>query len=260
MKVGIFYHEKKVDPASVKALAALLGKACAIFPRVGEIGGVDRLIVLGGDGAVLRAARRASELGIPLVGVNFGTLGFLTEFERDELDRAARLALDPSARVVRRAMLEVGFGDLRCDCLNEVALMRRIAPDSEESVVKIDVAIGEAPAGEFVADGLIVATPTGSTAYSLSAGGSIMTPDCETFLLTPVNAFSMRSRPIICPDRSVLRFTLSSGGAVELHGDGIFLGELHKGDTVTVAKSRRCAAFLTDCQTNFFRRLTEKIN
>ncbi len=261
MKVGIYYHEKKVPEEGVRSLETLLAAAGAFprrFSQAEDIGGVDRLIVLGGDGAMLRAARRASLLEIPLVGINYGTIGFLTEFERGEEREAAALVLDPACSCVERAMLEATVGGRAHHCLNEIAFMRRIAPDAEDGVIGVCVEIDASPAGKFSADGLILATPTGSTAYSLSAGGSILTPDCGAFLLTPVNAFSLRSRPIVLSDKSVLTFTFPDGAIV--HGDGEFLGELKCGDRVTVKKSSRHAAFLSEGKQDFFRHLTEKIN
>ena len=126
-------------------------------------------------------------------------------------------------------------------------------------VVTISVTIDGSHAGEFIADGLIVTTPTGSTAYSLSAGGSIMTPDCETFQLTPVCAFSMRSRSIAYSNRSELGFSLPQGALV-LYGDGVYLGQAGAKDKLIVRKSVRSAAFLTRGLSEYFRRLTEKIN
>lgn len=260
MKVGILYHKNTVPQEAVCKIVQLLGSVpSACFCSEEEIEGIDRLIVLGGDGAMLRAARRASALDVPLVGVNYGTVGFLTEFERGEEEAAVRLALDDGCALVRRVMLEAQVKGTSFYCLNEIAFMRRIAEDAEDGVVRIGVTVDGIQAGEFVADGLILCTPTGSTAYSLSAGGSILTPDCEGFLLTPVNAFSLRSRPIVCSDKSVFSFAFPEG-TLAVHGDGKLLGEVHSGDVVTVKKSRRFATFLAKDRHDFFRRLTEKIN
>ncbi len=262
MKIGIFYHEKKIPAGAVERLEKELSVSGAqVFRFCGEqeIGGIDRLVVLGGDGAMLRAARQCSKSGIPLVGVNYGTIGFLTEFERGEEAQAASLALDLHCGLIARTMLEAVYGGKSEHCLNEVAFLRRIAPDAADEVVHIRVNIGGSSAGEFRADGLILSTPTGSTAYSLSAGGSILTPECAAFLLTPVNAFSLRSRPIVCSDGSTLSFSFPTG-VVEMYGDGEFLGELHGGEEVTVKKSERHAVFMTKGRQDFFRRLTEKIN
>lgn len=255
MKFGIYYHEKKVPPETVKKLERLLKDATA-FTSMERFPKVDRLAVLGGDGAVLRAARKAAEVGVPLLGINFGNLGFLTEFERDELEEAAELLLRPSCPVMERAMLEITLGTQKFYCLNELSIMRK-TDVSHGGVVRIRAEIDSHPAGEFTADGLIVATPTGSTAYSLSAGGSILTPDCEAFLLTPVCSFSLRSRPLVCSDKSVLTFSFPERTSVVIHGDGRYLGETP--DEITVRRSERCAAFLTRGKIDFFRRLTEKI-
>lgn len=257
MRIGIFYHSERVDRSTVLRLCELLGDA-VIFSTAEKIGGIDRLIVLGGDGSMLRAARRAAALGIPIVGINYGTIGFLTDLERGELEEAVKLVRS-GGPVIRRSMIEVELNGIKSECLNELAFMRKITADTGDSVVRISVAIDGSPAGDITADGLIVATPTGSTAYSLSAGGSILTPDCEAFCLTPVCAFSMRSRPIICSDKSELTFGFPGKSAIVLHGDGIFLGEVKSGDQVIVRKSERYASFLTRDKSDFFRRLTEKI-
>ena len=121
------------------------------------------------------------------------------------------------------------------------------------------VMIDGSRAGSFTADGLIVATPTGSTAYSLSAGGSIMTPDCQTFLLTPISAFSLRSRPIAYPDHCTLSFDFSDEKLM-LFGDGVYLGQADGNTSLTVRRAERTVAFLTADPSGYFRRLTEKIN
>lgn len=262
MNIGIFYNRDQADVAVAQKLASMIvttGHDARIFALLDEIVGVDRLIVLGGDGTMLRVALRASALGIPIVGVNFGTLGFLTEFERDEYERVVPLVLDEKCAGQKRSMLEVSLNGKTFECLNELALLHPVSPTKENKIVHIAVTIDGSHAGEFIADGLIVSTPTGSTAYSLSAGGSIMTPDCETFQLTPVCAFSMRSRPIAYSDRSELGFSMLKGNVV-LYGDGVYLGEAGKDDCLNVRKSSRSVTFLTRGLSEYFRRMTEKIN
>lgn len=261
MNIGIFYNPKQVRYDVALGLARRveeLGGQTLLFSSEDEIGGVDRLIVLGGDGTVLRAARRASALSIPLVGVNYGRLGFLTEFPREQTEDAAVFVMSDCA-LVRRSMLEVDLNGQKTYCLNELALLRNGTHVRDNRVVTISVKIDGSPAGNFTADGLIVATPTGSTAYSLSAGGSVMTPDCKTFLLTPVCAFSLGSRPIAYPDGCVLTFCLSNE-PLALYGDGAFLGEASGEDVLIVKKAERSALFLTRDPREYFRRLTEKFN
>lgn len=261
MKICICYNRTQVPYTVCEEIAQSVvaaGHAVFICPEYhGEE--ADRMIVLGGDGTVLRAARAASSKGIPLLGVNYGRLGFLTEFERGEQEQAVRLVLEERPQILERSMIEVVLNGKSAHCLNELALVRAVTPGHDSNVVKISVTIDGSHAGDFSADGLIVATPTGSTAYSLSAGGSIMTPECETFLLTPVCAFSMRSRPIAYPDKSVLRFCLPSTKLL-LYADGVFFGEAGEGDELSVKKSARKALFLTRNKADYFHKLTQKIN
>ena len=251
MNIGIYYNRDQADASVAEELAVLVrarGHVAHIFSELEQIERADRLIVLGGDGTMLRVALRASLLNLPIVGVNFGTLGFLTEFERDERDQVVALASDENCAILQRSMLEAELNGKTFNCLNELALLHPVYPGQQNKVVRLAVTIDGSRAGEFVADGLIVTTPTGSTAYSLSAGGSIMTPDCETFQITPV-----------CADKSEVGFSLLSGEVV-LYGDGVYLGEAGKHDKLIVRKSSRSVTFLTRGLSEYFRRLTEKIN
>ena len=262
MKIGIFYNADQADRSVAETIASQIvarGHAAQIYSKLDEIERADRLVVLGGDGTMLRVALRASVLRIPIVGVNFGTLGFLMEFERNEYERVVPLVLDETCARQQRSMLETELNGKTFDCLNELVLLHPVAPGQPNKVVRISVTIDGSHAGEFVADGRIVSTPTGSTAYSLSAGGSIMTPDCGTFQLTPVCAFSMRSRPIAYSDSSELGFSLLKGKVI-LYGDGVYLGEAGASDRLIVRKSARSVTFLTRGLSEYFRRVTEKIN
>ncbi len=261
MRIGIFYNHKQVDRENALRLSRMIrgqGGEAFVFSRISDMKGVDRLIVLGGDGTILRVAKRASEMDIPLVGVNYGNLGFLAEFERGEEERAADLVLSDCV-VVRRSMLEVDIDGQKSYCLNELALLHSVNERNPNGIVRISVEIDGKKAGDFSADGLIVATPTGSTAYSLSAGGCIMTPDSETFILTPVCAFSLRSRPIVFPDSCTLTLSFAKDSLM-LYGDGDYLGKADGERKLTVRKAVRTARFLTVDPNGYFRRLTEKIN
>ncbi len=263
MKVGVVYNRAQVERDTASALAEKIEKVCkeaVLFTENEPFSDVERLIVLGGDGTMLHAAKQAASLQIPLVGVNFGRIGFLTEFERDELDDAVALVADPTCQILERTMLTVTFNGASADCLNELAILCPVTPARSTRVGRLSVTIDGSSTGEFAADGLIVATPTGSTAHSLSAGGSILMPDCATFLLTPVCAFSLKSRPIACPDRSVLRFAIPEGERLLAYGDGDFLGEIQSGDDLSVTRSSRSALFLTRNKHEFFRRITQKLN
>ncbi len=263
MHIGIFYNQEQVGDEVVSRIGQILrgrGARCDFFCAQEQIVPCDRLLVLGGDGTILHAAKRAAEWKIPLVGVNFGRLGFLTEFERGEVGEAVELLLSEECDTVERTMLEADLNGTKHVCLNELALLRGISPERAIRVETISVTLGGRSARDFLADGLIVATPTGSTAYSLSAGGSILMPDCNVFILTPVCSCSMRARPIVCSDRSVLDFSVEEGDTLMAYGDGEFLGAIRRTDKLTVRRSGKRVRFLTRDPQGFFLRLTQKIN
>ena len=261
MKIGICYNKEQADEKTAQEIASLIRReghtAFVCCDMTNEI--ADRFLVLGGDGTVLRAARIAALRSIPILGVNYGHLGFLTEYEKTERDQAVRLILQEKPQILERSMLEVALNGKIFYCLNELAALRPVMPNRDNNVTLISVDIDGNHAGNFFADGLIVATPTGSTAYSLSAGGSIMTPDCGTFMLTPVCSFSMKSRPIVYADRHELKFSLPSAKLL-LYGDGVFLGEAGVCDELIVKKSEKKALFLTQNGGNYFNKITQKIN
>lgn len=262
MKVGVYFNANRIEASVAEEIAGLakaLNADAEIFSDLSRICGIDRLIVLGGDGTMLHAAKRASELSVPILGINYGRVGFLTEFEREEGEQAVRLAVG-GGEIVRRSLIEVSFHGNKTNCLNECALLHSVSPSDANRLARIGVSIDGSAAELFYADGLIVATPTGSTAYSLSAGGCIVTPDCASFLFTPVCAFSMRSRPIVYADSCTLTVTNSEERELLLYGDGQFLGTVRAGDEVVVRRSPQVAEFLTRSKSLMFTRLAEKIN
>lgn len=260
MTIGLCYNTK-VPLSAVGEIEGLLKKREAevsVFSDFNEIEGVDRLLVLGGDGTVLRAAKKAAEKSIPLVGVNYGTVGFLTEFERDEGLQAVELVLRGET-FSNRTMLDISLNGDHTFCLNECVLLHEVSKDVGPKLTKITAEIEGCGAGEFLSDGLIVSTPTGSTAYSLSAGGCILTPDCFSFLLTPVSAFSMRSRPVAYSDNRTLKISVQTSSNMLLYGDGKFLGSVGSKDELVVSRAERFVRFLTREISSYFGRLTSKL-
>ena len=164
----------------------------------------DMVISLGGDGTFLKAASRVGSKGIPILGINTGRLGFLADISPEEMRETFNEIYDHRYRIEDRSVLQ-----LKCDnplltrepyALNEIAVLKR----DSSSMISIRATIDGMPLATYQADGLIVATPTGSTAYSLSVGGPIIAPDSKTIALTPVAPHSLNIRPIvICDDREI---------------------------------------------------------
>ena len=164
----------------------------------------DMVISLGGDGTFLKAASRVGSKGIPILGINTGRLGFLADISPEEMEETFNELYDHRYRIEERSVLQ-----LTCDhprlmrepyALNEIAVLKR----DSSSMITIRASVGGMPLATYQADGLIVATPTGSTAYSLSVGGPIIAPDSKTIALTPVAPHSLNIRPfVICDDREI---------------------------------------------------------
>lgn len=178
------------------------------------------LLTLGGDGTLLHAARLAAPLGIPLLGVNLGRLGFLTELEASQVEDGLRRYLAGDYRIDERTLVDVTI--TRRDSaiatllgLNEAVLQR----DASQAMLRLGVVVDGQTVGAFDADGAVVATSTGSTAYSLAAGGPIVDPRVEGLLLAPLNPFALTVRPIVFPPGQGLTLELvRNGGLVSVDG------------------------------------------
>lgn len=164
----------------------------------------DMVISLGGDGTFLQAASRVGAKNIPILGINTGRLGFLADVSPDEMETTLNEVYDRHYKIEERSVLQLTCDDrdlMRCPyALNEIAVLKR----DSSSMISIHTAINGAPLTTYQADGLIVATPTGSTAYSLSVGGPIIVPHSKTIAITPVAPHSLNMRPIvICDDWTI---------------------------------------------------------
>jgi NAD+ kinase len=224
-------------------------------------GAVDLAIVLGGDGTMLAAARRLAPHDVPLIGVNLGRLGFLTDIPLARMEPTLAAMLDGHYTEERRTLLAVTLS--RADgtaasapALNEVVVNRGGLGSMIECAVEID--------GRFVyatrADGVIVATPTGSTAYALSTGGPIIAPEVPAFALVPIAPHALTHRPIAVPDRATIDITVSRGRDAAVHCDGQAHFELAEGDRVTVRRAPHTARLLHPEYHDYFAMLREKLH
>jgi NAD+ kinase len=231
-------REREVQVFVEQEMAAVVGDVPS-WPE-GEISdAMDILVVLGGDGTLLSVIRRAGEYEIPILGVNLGDLGFLTEITQEELfpvlDNVLQGKFQTHERVALRASVvrgsrEVGvFRVLNDAVINKGALAR---------IISLKTTINGEYVATFRADGLILSTPTGSTAYSLSAGGPIVYPSVKTIVITPICPHTLTNRPIIVPDNVIVKTTLESESEeVFLTLDGQAGFPMKRGDTVEVRKA-----------------------
>ncbi|MDK2817188.1 NAD(+)/NADH kinase [Moorella sp. ACPs] len=202
-----------------------------------ELAGADCLLALGGDGTLLRAARIVAGAATPILGVNLGHLGFLTEIELAELYPALDKLLAGDYRLEERMMLQgaVRRPDrvLYCQALNDVVITK----GAFSRMLRLEVYIGPAYLDTYPADGLIISSPTGSTAYSLSAGGPLVSPQLQVMILTPICPHTLYSRPLVVPAEQQIRVHVHAQGAeVMLTVDGQQGWRLENGDVVTVTR------------------------
>lgn len=195
---------------------------------------VDFVLSLGGDGTVLEAAREAAPYSIPVLGVNYGRLGFLCEVERGEIYPALKKVLREEYSVEERLMMTASL--TRADekyeftVLNDVVFLR----ESKDALVTLQVKLSGEPIASPPSDGLIIATPTGSTAYSLSAGGPVMSPDVHAILITPLAAHALSSRPMVVSHNEKIDIILTRGHECRVIFDGKQTIFMNPGETVKI--------------------------
>jgi NAD+ kinase len=211
-------------------------------------------VSLGGDGTMLRAVDLVADGGAPVLGVNVGQLGYLTEVEPDELRSALARFLAGEHQIEERMMLDVRAGDIEATGLNEAVLEKTPMGHTVRLAVSLD--------GEFfttyAADGLIVATPTGSTAYSFSARGPIVEPDHRALVLTPVSPHMLFDRSLVLGPETSVRLEVCGHRPATLSVDGRNLGVLGEGDAVECRASDRTARLVTFGPRDFHRILKAK--
>lgn len=227
-------------------------------------GGADGSFVLslGGDGTFLRAARLSIRVGLPVLGINLGSLGFLTDVEENEVYTSLDAVLAHAYTVERRLVLDArvvreGQEILKTCAINDILAVR----DLTGKILTFEVFIGGVRAGQMTADGLMVSTPTGSTGYSLSAGGPIVDPTVEALMLTPLAPHNFTSRPLVVSAGSEITIKVkASRDKAALVRDGERLADIHSFDTVAVKRSLQDVSIIRLREKNFYKVLGAKFH
>jgi NAD+ kinase len=226
---------------------------------------MDIIIVLGGDGTLLHVAEKASALDLPVLGVNLGHLGFLTEVAADEMFEAfAMLLVDDEVRIERRIMLSAAYvsgatGDKseQVPALNEVVIVKK----STEAMIRLRCWADREYVTTYRADGLIMSTPTGSTAYNLSAGGPIVHAELEAVVLTPICPFMLESRPVLLgSEMSITTQLLAPAGQVKVIVDGQLQWNITENDYLLVRRSVKPLLIVSSPWKSYFNILRTKLN
>ena len=253
-------HQRGIEVFALAIDAARLGAPVSGADEAGFGSDLDLIFVLGGDGTLLRAASYAVPSGAPLLGVNLGRLGFLAELERGELesalDRICRDGFAVESRLTLEGDVVVGSESLqRFMAVNDI-IISKVTPGR---LIKLEVSLGGEPFTIFAADGLVVATPTGSTAYSFSAHGPIVSPDLDCLLLTPVSPHMLFDRAIVVgPHDEIVITVLPDPDAVSLSADGRKESELPVGARVTVRAGAKRLKLAKVAGAPFWRLVREK--
>lgn len=226
-----------------------------------EIGAQAELaIVLGGDGTMLAAARALARHRVPLAGINQGRLGFMTDIAMSEMAESMGAILEGRGSIEERALLEASVQREGRSILGTLALNEAVvSKGSQARLIEFKLTID----GEYVyalrADGVIVATPTGSTAYALSAQGPILQPTVRAFALVPLNPHVLSARPVSVSDSCVIEIELVRAVDARAHFDGFALTDLHEGDRLVLKRSANAIRFVHPPGYSYFTMLREKL-
>lgn len=253
--------EKRQALKEIKPLQKWLKRRGIKAESSSQISKSDAIITLGGDGTILAIAPRAAELGIPVLGVNIGRLGFMTAIELKNLYAGLEDWLEGKWMITERMMLEVHSPRVKVSMLALNDAVIRLG--STTRVTTIAASIANKDLGRFTGDGIIVATPTGSTAYSLAAQGPVVHPELEALILTPICPHSLTERPLVFPGNMVLDLRLEDqrkGNEVQLCLDGQRVYQLRYGDTVRVRSARHRLRLLQNPKSPYFEMLREKLS
>lgn len=277
-KVGIIANIAKEKSSEYTASLRewMIGRGLEVYLEEGiaaKIGGlpgverrklwsiVDLIVVFGGDGTILRTARLVRERDVPIVGINLGVFGYLTEVNLDEMYSAMEVILAGEFQVEKRMMLDVEINGgeetfLEGSVLNDVVINR----GNLSRIVELETTVDDRYMTTFKADGLIISTPTGSTAYSLSAGGPIVFPELYSIIINPICPHTLTNRPIILPENAEIKVTLRTmekGANVTLDGQVSFT--VKSGDTVTIRKSRHITTLVSSPHRGYLEILRTKL-
>jgi NAD+ kinase len=264
--IAAWLDHKNVQAVFETATAALMPVSTSrrVAAKEALVGEVDLVVVLGGDGTLLSIADCIATSGsnIPLLGVNFGSLGFLTEVTLPELYPSLEAALSGRAHTEERMMLQSttmrkGERFATAVALNDVVITKA----ARSRMINLSVSVGDEFVTGVKADGLIVATPTGSTAYNLSAGGPIVHPSLDALILTPIAPHTLTNRPIVIPASSTVRVQplMESRDELFVTFDGQAGFELQEGDEVRICRAERPIRLIRPSTRSYFEVLREKL-
>ncbi len=276
MRVALFTRGdlSEKDPTRIRVISTLRSLGVEIVTeeattrRVGDLATVpgsippmDAVVVLGGDGTLLRAVQHLVKEDTPVLGVNLGSLGFLTEITAEEVEDALKTLVSGKYAFSWRSMLSAalvrGGESLVQEGLNDVTIAKAA---TVSRIVEFTVSVGDKFVSDFRADGLIVSSPTGSTAYNLAAGGPILHPSLDAVVLTPICPHMLSNRPLVIPASAPVKIRVrSSSSPVHVTVDGQWSREVTSADELVVSRGKRRLKLVTSAARDYFEVLRTKL-
>lgn len=260
--IVFFANAEKANAASIRnktmQIAQEKGFRCLDYSLLGQNAKMESapllLAAIGGDGTILKAVQPSIELNAPILGINNGRIGFLSEIRPDDFAQAIDEISAGRFSIEHRMMFSCSInGVYAASCLNDILLYRH----SISGVAQIGVQINDSDAGAIFCDGIIASTPTGSTGYSISAGGPVVAPGLDVCIITPICPHSLCAKPIVASADSRLDFLMMCDG--RLYADGQEIAQLKSGDRVCVSRAAISTRFIRFKERNLFQLIKEKL-
>lgn len=221
----------------------------------------DAVIILGGDGTMLQAAEPCGMRGIPVMGINLGKVGFMTEVETADMENACRRLLADDYDVEERMMMEVEVCEKDKAPMCHIALNDAVVSKTDATMISMELYSSDEKISEYMADGLIISTPTGSTGYSLSAGGPVADPEMDLFIATPICAHTLSARPMLVSEKKMMELKLMKygGDAATVTIDGEDKHTIKTGDKILIRKSPYRMKIIKLGKKSFYYTMMEKL-
>ncbi|MFT6995883.1 MAG: NAD+ kinase, partial [Maribacter sp.] len=230
-------------------------------PTAGLDDSFDMFVSFGGDGTILRATTFVKDLGIPIVGVNTGRLGFLSTFKKEDVRKVVREFVRGDYTIVERSLVQLNtkaldaeFGDLNF-ALNEITVSRK----DTTSMITVETHLNNEYLTSYWADGLIISTPTGSTGYSLSCGGPVIVPTAKSLVLTPIAPHNLNARPLVISDDTIIRLKVSGREENHLVSLDSRIASLENGQEITIKKAPFTIKMIEYTSESFLKTLRNKL-
>jgi len=252
-EIKIIFKKNNIEVFLEDNSANMIGEKGLSFDEL--CNNVDFLVSVGGDGTLLSVVRKSYEFSKPVLGINLGTLGFLTDLSMNELEDFIANLNTNNHRIDNRMMIKGTLNLNSFVAFNDIVISRK----SISSMLKIDAKIDNKHFNSYYGDGVIVSTPTGSTAYNLSVGGPIVYPLTEAFIITPVAPHSLTQRPLVMPAHFQIEFKIADTQGAVVIVDGQDIYELEQNESIKIKIAKKSAKMIHRCERNYFEVLSEKL-